>query len=180
MLTSPSVTRVLLLPCAQASSIPTAAPNDLPQHQQAGSGVWVYPSEQMFYNAMKKKVGCWFGVVPGGLFGAAVVVFLVATGLLRCLRRNNTCFATIWKRSTLRRTYCTTNALDECDSRSCYLVILNGPRYHTATISYSSLALRAGTPPPKTCPWWSKSTTASTSGRGRWAGAAAWGLGAAT
>jgi cytochrome c heme-lyase len=27
----------------------------LPQHQTEGTPVWVYPSEQMFYNAMKRK-----------------------------------------------------------------------------------------------------------------------------
>jgi hypothetical protein len=39
----------------QASSIPIAA-SQLPQHQQEGGDVWMYPSEQQFYNAMKRKV----------------------------------------------------------------------------------------------------------------------------
>lgn len=39
----------------QKSSIPVSA-SDLPKHQQGGTDVWVYPSEQQFYNAMKRKV----------------------------------------------------------------------------------------------------------------------------
>lgn len=39
----------------ETSSIPTAS-SDLPKHQGSGAGAWVYPSEQMFYNAMKRKV----------------------------------------------------------------------------------------------------------------------------
>jgi hypothetical protein len=39
----------------QRSSIPIAA-SQLPQHQQDGADVWMYPSEQQFYNAMKRKV----------------------------------------------------------------------------------------------------------------------------
>uniref|UniRef100_A0A383V203 Holocytochrome c-type synthase n=1 Tax=Tetradesmus obliquus TaxID=3088 RepID=A0A383V203_TETOB len=39
----------------QASSIPIAA-SQLPQHQQeAAADVWMYPSEQQFFNAMKRK-----------------------------------------------------------------------------------------------------------------------------
>lgn len=41
----------------QMSSIPIAA-SELPKHQQGGSDVWMYPSEQQFYNAMKRKVCC--------------------------------------------------------------------------------------------------------------------------
>lgn len=42
----------------------------VPQHQAPGQPVWVYPSEQMFFNAMKRKVGqvpvvCIEGRVPG-------------------------------------------------------------------------------------------------------------------
>jgi hypothetical protein len=35
------------------------APADaVPQHQQGSAAdVWVYPSEQQFFNAMKRKVG---------------------------------------------------------------------------------------------------------------------------
>jgi hypothetical protein len=40
----------------QRSSIPIAA-SQLPQHQADGAEVWMYPSEQQFYNAMKRKVG---------------------------------------------------------------------------------------------------------------------------
>lgn len=41
----------------QRSSIPIAA-ESLPQHQKgAESEVWMYPSQQQFYNAMKRKVG---------------------------------------------------------------------------------------------------------------------------
>lgn len=41
----------------QASSIPIAA-SQLPQHQQeAAADVWMYPSEQQFFNAMQRKVG---------------------------------------------------------------------------------------------------------------------------
>ncbi|EFJ46794.1 hypothetical protein VOLCADRAFT_75232 [Volvox carteri f. nagariensis] len=32
-----------------------APPSKLPPHQQPGHDYWVYPSEQMFYNAMKRK-----------------------------------------------------------------------------------------------------------------------------
>ncbi|GIM03473.1 hypothetical protein Vretimale_8249 [Volvox reticuliferus] len=39
----------------QVSSIPMTPPEKLPPHQQAGQNYWVYPSEQMFYNAMKRK-----------------------------------------------------------------------------------------------------------------------------
>ncbi|KAG2435893.1 hypothetical protein HXX76_007088 [Chlamydomonas incerta] len=37
------------------SSIPMAPPDKLPPHQAPGQQNWVYPSEQMFYNAMKRK-----------------------------------------------------------------------------------------------------------------------------
>jgi hypothetical protein len=45
----------------RASSIPVADPAAVPQHQQgaagaAGDAVWMYPSEQQFYNAMARKV----------------------------------------------------------------------------------------------------------------------------
>jgi len=41
----------------QASTIPTAEGQDMPTHQGAeGGGVWMYPSEQQFYNAMRRKV----------------------------------------------------------------------------------------------------------------------------
>lgn len=43
----------------QASSIPTATAEQLPEHQgeAAGqAGVWMYPSEQQFFNAMRRKV----------------------------------------------------------------------------------------------------------------------------
>eukprot|EP00884_Botryococcus_braunii_P006462 jgi/Botrbrau1/15817/Bobra.40_1s0006.4 len=36
------------------SSIPMGE-GDRPAHQEEGTPVWVYPSEQMFYNAMKRK-----------------------------------------------------------------------------------------------------------------------------
>ncbi|RMZ55245.1 hypothetical protein APUTEX25_005523 [Auxenochlorella protothecoides] len=42
----------------QASSIPAGGEAPLPEHQPAHgvrSGVWTYPSEQMFYNAMRRK-----------------------------------------------------------------------------------------------------------------------------
>ncbi len=45
------------------SSIPMAPADSLPHHQQQGSGHWVYPSEHMFYNAMRRKVG---GLPPNG------------------------------------------------------------------------------------------------------------------
>lgn len=48
-----------------ASSIPIADPSSVPQHQQgpaaaaahgrSGGAVWMYPSEQQFYNAMERK-----------------------------------------------------------------------------------------------------------------------------
>ena len=41
----------------QRSSIPMAPPDKLPPHQQQGQDAWVYPSEQMFFNAMRRKVG---------------------------------------------------------------------------------------------------------------------------
>ena len=41
-----------------------APPDKLPPHQAPGQQNWVYPSEQMFYNAMKRKVGR--GGVGGG------------------------------------------------------------------------------------------------------------------
>jgi cytochrome c heme-lyase len=46
----------------EASSIPIADPHSQPAHQSAtgnpseGDKNWVYPSEQMFFNAMKRKV----------------------------------------------------------------------------------------------------------------------------
>lgn len=39
----------------QKSSIPIAA-SELPKHQENGTDVWMYPSEQQFFNAMKRKV----------------------------------------------------------------------------------------------------------------------------
>ena len=33
----------------------SAGQDGRPSHQEAGSPVWMYPSEQMFYNAMKRK-----------------------------------------------------------------------------------------------------------------------------
>lgn len=44
----------------EASSIPVASPGDLPKHQQTansadGSTNWLYPSENMFFEAMKRK-----------------------------------------------------------------------------------------------------------------------------
>jgi hypothetical protein len=48
----------------QASSIPMVpASEQTPTHQQPGSSVWMYPSEQMFFNAMKRKVGVGIGWV---------------------------------------------------------------------------------------------------------------------
>lgn len=43
------------------STIPVAQPESLPKHQQVseghdGSSTWLYPSEKMFYAAMKRKV----------------------------------------------------------------------------------------------------------------------------
>lgn len=43
------------------STIPVAEPESLPDHQkvtqdQAGNSNWLYPSEKMFYDAMKRKV----------------------------------------------------------------------------------------------------------------------------
>lgn len=32
-----------------------AAQDERPAHQEADTPVWMYPSEQMFYNAMKRK-----------------------------------------------------------------------------------------------------------------------------
>jgi cytochrome c heme-lyase len=45
----------------EVSSIPVASPDELPKHQQTarsadGSTTWLYPSEKMFYEAMKRKV----------------------------------------------------------------------------------------------------------------------------
>jgi cytochrome c heme-lyase len=45
----------------ESSTIPVASPEDLPAHQQTGQGMdgattWLYPSEQMFFDAMKRKV----------------------------------------------------------------------------------------------------------------------------
>jgi len=50
----------------KASSIPIADPSAVPQHQQGavqdregkGHAVWMYPSEQQFFNAMARKVRC--------------------------------------------------------------------------------------------------------------------------
>ncbi|GFR52761.1 hypothetical protein Agub_g15373 [Astrephomene gubernaculifera] len=39
----------------QTSNIPMSPPEKLPPHQQSGQDFWVYPSEQMFFNAMKRK-----------------------------------------------------------------------------------------------------------------------------
>lgn len=50
----------------QTSSIPMAEPASS-SHQPGDSPVWVYPSEQMFFNAMKRKVGipsCMLCVCP--------------------------------------------------------------------------------------------------------------------
>eukprot|EP00879_Flechtneria_rotunda_P021469 GHRR01022626.1.p1 GENE.GHRR01022626.1~~GHRR01022626.1.p1 ORF type:complete len:156 (+),score=30.41 GHRR01022626.1:268-735(+) len=38
----------------QRSSIPIAT-DQRPQHQEPGTDVWMYPSEQQFYNAMQRK-----------------------------------------------------------------------------------------------------------------------------
>lgn len=45
----------------EASSIPVASPEELPKHQQTANAVdgnttWLYPSEKMFFDAMKRKV----------------------------------------------------------------------------------------------------------------------------
>ena len=45
----------------EASSIPVASPDELPKHQQTaqsadGNTTWLYPSESMFFEAMKRKV----------------------------------------------------------------------------------------------------------------------------
>eukprot|EP01025_Chloroclados_australasicus_P036520 TRINITY_DN3724_c0_g1_i1.p1 TRINITY_DN3724_c0_g1~~TRINITY_DN3724_c0_g1_i1.p1 ORF type:complete len:278 (-),score=28.07 TRINITY_DN3724_c0_g1_i1:884-1651(-) len=37
------------------SSIPVSSDSSLPVHQEKGAKTWIYPSEQMFYNAMKRK-----------------------------------------------------------------------------------------------------------------------------
>jgi hypothetical protein len=52
-----SVSQQSLLDTArQRSSIPMAA-SELPKHQQgAEADVWMYPSQQQFFNAMKRKV----------------------------------------------------------------------------------------------------------------------------
>lgn len=44
-----------------ASTIPVAQPESLPEHQKVSQGengntTWLYPSEKMFYSAMKRKV----------------------------------------------------------------------------------------------------------------------------
>eukprot|EP01026_Neomeris_dumetosa_P057764 TRINITY_DN53361_c0_g1_i2.p1 TRINITY_DN53361_c0_g1~~TRINITY_DN53361_c0_g1_i2.p1 ORF type:complete len:272 (-),score=19.20 TRINITY_DN53361_c0_g1_i2:360-1118(-) len=39
----------------QMSSIPTSPDSQLPSHQKEGTHTWIYPSQQMFYNAMKRK-----------------------------------------------------------------------------------------------------------------------------
>lgn len=44
----------------ESSSIPVACPDKLPKHQQTssapdGTTTWLYPSEKMFYDAMKRK-----------------------------------------------------------------------------------------------------------------------------
>ena len=38
------------------SSIPMADPANVPHHQGQGQDTWLYPSERMFYTAMKRKV----------------------------------------------------------------------------------------------------------------------------
>lgn len=52
------------------STIPVADPKALPGHQQAeaadGTPTWSYPSEQMFYNAMKRKVSLFTPSLPAG------------------------------------------------------------------------------------------------------------------
>ncbi len=53
---SPGASSVLS-PQRQRSSIPMAPPDKLPLHQQPGQEAWEYPSEQMFFNAMRRKVG---------------------------------------------------------------------------------------------------------------------------
>jgi hypothetical protein len=41
----------------EKSSIPIAPADDVPKHQEGSTqDVWVYPSEQQFFNAMKRKV----------------------------------------------------------------------------------------------------------------------------
>lgn len=40
------------------SSIPMAEAGSVPHHQASGQEAWMYPSEQMFYAAMKRKVRC--------------------------------------------------------------------------------------------------------------------------
>lgn len=69
----------------QQSNIPTGAADALPTHQAAPGGasaagepVWVYPSEQMFYNAMRRK-----GWTPSEDDMAAVVA-IHNTGQLCC------------------------------------------------------------------------------------------------
>lgn len=55
--TSSPGTAAALSPMRQASTIPMAPIEQLPKHQmEGGPGVWMYPSEQMFFNAMKRKV----------------------------------------------------------------------------------------------------------------------------
>lgn len=62
----------------EKSSIPLAAPDSLPKHQEgAAEEVWVYPSEQQFFNAMKRKVGTkhthqWVMAALGFVCGACV------------------------------------------------------------------------------------------------------------
>lgn len=46
----------MLCVCRHTQYPSTIAPGvDLPTHQQGESATWVYPSQQMFYNAMKRK-----------------------------------------------------------------------------------------------------------------------------
>lgn len=43
-----------------------APPDKLPPHQQPGQDTWVYPSEEMFFNAMRRKVRGRHGERGGG------------------------------------------------------------------------------------------------------------------
>ncbi|GAX78873.1 hypothetical protein CEUSTIGMA_g6312.t1 [Chlamydomonas eustigma] len=53
--TSVGVSDLGLNPQRQASSIPMALIDAIPKHQKEGQQVWMYPSEQMFFSAMKRK-----------------------------------------------------------------------------------------------------------------------------
>jgi len=57
----------------ERSSIPMAA-NELPKHQQgAEADVWMYPSQQQFYNAMKRKVCAESGSRIEGTFACSCI-----------------------------------------------------------------------------------------------------------